>query len=78
MKPEKISNYQPINLCKVSYKFISKLLDNGPRMLLPKIISLLQSAFASNRDINDNIVITDEILTTLSNLDQKEGLWLSN
>lgn len=47
----------------MSYKFLSKLLANQLRTILPKIISPLQSAFVPQRDIHDNILIAHEILS---------------
>lgn len=51
--PTKINDYRTFSLYNVSSKFISKLLANGFRKFLPKIISPLQSAFVPNRDIHE-------------------------
>lgn len=49
--PERIIERRPvirhINICNLYYKFISKLLANRLRLVLPKIISSLQSVFYS-------------------------------
>lgn len=61
---EKVNDYRSIILCSVSYKFI--LLANRVLMVLPNVISSLQSAFPTNRDTHDSILSTYEILTTFS------------
>lgn len=62
--PTKVSDFRPVSLCNITYQFISKLLTNRLREVLPEIISPLQSAFIQDRDIYDNILITHEILST--------------
>lgn len=64
--PEKVLNYRPISLCKVSYKFISKILTNRLRMNLPKIISSLHSTFVAKRVIHNNMLIAHEVLSTFN------------
>lgn len=71
--PEKVFDYRPISFCNVSCKSIFKLLANRLRTVLPKIISPLQSAFATNKDIHDDIFIAHEILTTFSKNHAKGG-----
>lgn len=62
--PDKIFDYKHISRCEVSYKIISKLLNNRLRTILPIIISPPQSEFILNGDIHNNILIAHEILTT--------------
>lgn len=63
--PTKIGHYQPISLCNVAYKFISKLLANRLKQFLPSIISLLQSAFVHSRVIQENSILTHEVFHML-------------
>lgn len=52
-KSWKRNDYKSINLCNVSYKFISELLVNRLHMVLPRLISPI-NAFVPNRNINAN------------------------
>lgn len=70
--PEKLSDHRPISLYIVSYKFISKQLANRHR-LLPKVVSPLQSTFAQNRNIHDNILIAHDILFSFSKHHSRDG-----
>ncbi|CAL8990362.1 unnamed protein product [Prunus brigantina] len=67
--PRKMTQWRPIALCNLVYKIISKILIARLKALLPKIISLNQSAFIEDRLITDNILIVHEILHSL----KKEG-----
>ncbi|GJT86252.1 RNA-directed DNA polymerase, eukaryota, reverse transcriptase zinc-binding domain protein [Tanacetum coccineum] len=60
--PDKVSDFRPIACCNVLYKCISKILTNRIKEGLSKIVNLNQSAFIHGRYIQDNIMITQELL----------------
>ncbi|GKD36616.1 RNA-directed DNA polymerase, eukaryota, reverse transcriptase zinc-binding domain protein [Tanacetum coccineum] len=60
--PNKISNFKQIACCNVLYKCISKILTNRIKLGLNKVVSINQSAFIPERHIQDNILITQELL----------------
>jgi hypothetical protein len=59
-----VHHFRPISLCNISYKIITKILANKLKSILPKIIYLIQSAFVSSRNIQDNIILAHELLHT--------------
>ncbi|KAH0980542.1 hypothetical protein GBA52_007719 [Prunus armeniaca] len=48
--PRKMSQWRPISLCNVVYKIISK-------RVIPRVVSLNQSAFVAERQITYNILV---------------------
>ncbi|GJR62664.1 probable L-cysteine desulfhydrase, chloroplastic [Tanacetum coccineum] len=60
--PNKVSDFKPIACCNVLYKCISKILTNRIKSRLEKVVSINQSAFIPRRSIQDNILLTQELL----------------
>ncbi|XP_071739002.1 uncharacterized protein [Rutidosis leptorrhynchoides] len=60
--PNKVSDFRPIACCNVLYKGISKIIIERIKNGLHKVVSLNQSAFVPGRSIQDNILLTQELL----------------
>ena len=71
--PTKMNEFQPISLCNVSYKIISKVLANRLKPILSTIISENQSAFVPGRLITDNVLVAFEIMYYLKKKEGKEN-----
>lgn len=60
--PETPHHYRSIILCNVSYKSIAKVLANRLKLVINDLISPHQLTFIADRSIEDNILITHEML----------------
>lgn len=60
-----ISNFQPISLCNVLYKLVSKIITNRLKSIMHSIIFSNQSAFIVDRLITDNIIVAHELLHSM-------------
>ncbi|GJZ47930.1 RNA-directed DNA polymerase, eukaryota, reverse transcriptase zinc-binding domain protein, partial [Tanacetum coccineum] len=61
-QPNKVSDYRPIACCNVIYKSISKIITKRIQGCLEKLVNMNQSAFVPGRLIQDNLLITQELL----------------
>ncbi|GKB32581.1 RNA-directed DNA polymerase, eukaryota, reverse transcriptase zinc-binding domain protein, partial [Tanacetum coccineum] len=61
-QPNKVSDFRTIACCNVLYKCISKIITNRIKGGLDRLINVNQSAFVPERVIQDNLMITQELL----------------
>lgn len=66
--PQRVTKFRPIALCNIIYKFVSKVLANRLKKLLPDIILESQSAFQANKAISNNILVAFETLHHMKNV----------
>lgn len=60
-----MKDLQPIGLCNVIYKIISKVLTSFLQPYMNSMIDTEQSAFTSNHFISNNILINHEVMHSL-------------
>lgn len=57
-----MKDYRPISCCNVLYNVISKLIANRLKSVLPKFITLNQSAFIKERLLIENVLLATELV----------------
>lgn len=70
-------DYQPISLCNVLYKLISKLVANRLEALISLLISDVQNAFMPKRQITDNILVAYKVIHFLRMKNKGKQLFIS-
>jgi len=65
-----LDKFQPIALCNVIYKVISKVIANRLKPLLPLLISPEQPKYVEGRQIMDGIILSHEIIHSLKHSNQ--------
>ncbi|GJX94590.1 hypothetical protein Tco_0349176, partial [Tanacetum coccineum] len=71
-----VKDFRPISLIESVYKIITKILANIMYLVLPSLISEVQSAFVSNRQILDGPFILNELLSWSFGFGQKLCKWI--
>jgi hypothetical protein len=70
---ENIRNWWPITFLNTDYKMISKLLANGTKQILRKLIHSDQKGFVEGRNISEGNRMIDDIINYVDEEDQ-EGI----
>lgn len=64
--PEQVSQFNPVALCNVLMKIITKVLANRLKSLIPKLVLENQSSFvAGKQDDADNIIFAQEVIHSM-------------
>jgi hypothetical protein len=60
--PRRLTDFCPISCCNTVYKCIAKILAGRIKAVLPSLVGPYQTAFISGRRINDNILLSQELM----------------
>ena len=71
---ESFYNYQPISLCNIVYKMVTKIIVACIRPFLSKRVSPFQSTFVPGRKGLDNAIIVQEIIHTMAKKKGRGGV----
>ena len=61
--PSSFAQFRPISLCNYLNKVLSRILAERLATLLPRILSPNQSRFVRGRQISNNLLLAQEVLT---------------
>ena len=64
--PRSFSDFRPISLCNFSNKILSKILATRLESILQRIILKNQSGFIKGRLITDNILLAEELMSSIN------------
>lgn len=71
--PETLGSYRPISLCSTVYKLVIKIIVARLRFFFGNLVSPVQTAFVPGRRGMDNVIITQELIHTISRKKGKVG-----
>ncbi|KAK2638982.1 hypothetical protein Ddye_026777 [Dipteronia dyeriana] len=71
--PLDMTQVRPISLCNTTYRIISKIIVQRHRDIMPSLVSLNQVAFVPRRQIQDNIVISQEVFLKFRTMKGRRG-----
>jgi len=77
-KPKVPDDFQPISLCNVIFKIITKTIANRLKLILPHIIGKFQSAFVPRHLISDNALLAFEsfhYMIKKKKVKARRGVW---
>nr|XP_027099065.1 uncharacterized protein LOC113718354 [Coffea arabica] len=64
--PQEFSQFRPISLCNFFNKLLSRILADRVAYVLPKIISPQQTGFVKGRNITDNFLLAQEVVSGIA------------
>ncbi|XP_027171438.1 uncharacterized protein LOC113771005 [Coffea eugenioides] len=65
--PQDFSKYRPISLCNFFNKVLSRILADRLARILPKILSPQQTGFVKGRNITENYLLAQELMSGIRN-----------